>query len=124
MIKDIIWKDFFYGGSFDNIIQGENKVWIVAIEQDPFENMISSELLFEVDDKNRNDLLAVDSYTEYRYTNKNEDNACSPEGIATKYTFLHKILDCKNNLILISDEEKYKFGGSEEYSNGDSRIEY
>lgn len=108
------WTDFFYGGIFEEITQVENKIWIVTIEKDPVGSG-GSETMFEIDNIRRNELLNANSYLKYEITEKKEINHnISPEGIVTKYDFVHKIIDYKNNLIIIADEKEYEYGGIED----------
>ncbi|ACL76171.1 hypothetical protein [Ruminiclostridium cellulolyticum] len=114
MLIDINWEEFFDGGAFEDITKESNKIWIVAIDQDPFSNSISSSITFEVTNVKRNQIVASDSYLTYRYLEKSRKNGkISPRGIVTQYIYKSKITDSRNNLILICDVEEYGFGGSE-----------
>ncbi|AEY66347.1 hypothetical protein [Clostridium sp. BNL1100] len=114
MLIDINWEEFFSGGSFEDISNGENRVWIVVIDQDPFSSSILSETVFEINNAKRNELLASDRYLRYKYNRTDSENGDrNSEGVVTLYIFKSKIIDSKGNLILICDIEQYEFGGSE-----------
>lgn len=111
MHDDINWGQFFNGGSFEDISKSENQSYIVVVCQDPFTNEITEETLFNITDVDRPALMAADCYLEYfdKPNKKRGRKKKNPEKIAIRYDFVKKIIDHKNNLIIVADEERDSF---------------
>ena len=109
---EINWENFFYGGMFEEISKGKNKIWFVTIAYDMNNKDSMYETLKEIDGSKRDILLQADSYLEYSKKKKRKGKTPGNpdfEHIATKYNFLEKILDHNDNLIIIVEAEEFEY---------------
>ncbi len=122
--RDIDWNDFFNSGFFEDIMDSENKSWIVTLELEIPGKFISEAVLTDVTDIDRHHLLAVNSLIRYHDNaakNKRGRKRDQPDKLVIKYDFIHKIIDHRNNLIIIADVDQHDFSYAIPLSNEEVR---